>query len=372
MRRSALLSFLAALPLAALLALSSACSNDDPAGGGTGGSGTAGSGAAGSAGAAGSGAAGTSSGSCVDPRMEASLIPLTAAAGSGVWDGFQIDGDSLYFRDLDGLYAQPLSGGAKTTLLDKGTNAFAVQGDAVRFVSGITYGSVPKTGGATTTLNTLPAGTTAALLLADGLVVHDQSLVDKDGGTLQLLPAAGGDPVAIGTYASKNPPFDFARVGDSLFFSATPVDTQIKELFFMPVAGGSATMVAMPAGLGFRAVIGVVGDSLYAVAEDDFFKNTVLRVNAGGSISATYVPSSGTAMRAFAVPGGVGIGGVQFLDVWSDATKQATRVKCFQVGAGVSSPYPTIHDWAASGSDVFLSIRTPEPNQNAVQRMTLP
>lgn len=378
MHRPALLSLFAALPLTAVLALGSACSSEDTppdsgasgaAGSGAGGTGAGGSGTGGS-GTGGSGTGGTS-GTCVDPRMEASLLPLTPAAGSGVWSGFQIDEGTLYFGDLDGVYAQPLAGGSRTTVFPKGASLFQVQGPDLRYVSGNTFGSLPKTGGGMTT-SMLDAGLTPVLITSLGLVAHDQSLLAKDGGHLTLKSFGGGPAVSLVSYASKLPPRDFANVGDKLFFSTTPVDEQKKELVLTSLSADAPVTIPMPTGLVLDAVIGVVGDALFAVAKDDFLKSTVLRFSASGALVGSYVVSSGTPLRAFPVPSGVGIGGIQFLDVWPDGAATANRVRCFQVGAGVSSPFPTIHDWAANGSDTFLSIRTPEPSQNAIQRVTLP
>jgi len=359
------------------LLLGVACSDGDPDNGGSAGasgSGTAGSGAAGSgqagSGTAGSGAAGTT-GSCVDPRTEPSLAPLTDAAGSGVWAGFQIDSGELFYGDLDGVYAQPIAGGARRTVLNQGVSMFKVMGDKVRVATATALREVPRAGGSATELNQLPLGHTAALLTPGGLVIHDQSFLE-DEGTLSLLGYDGTAPSTIAAYTSKGgPPLHFAVLGDRLFFSAAPNNEQTKELMSVPLAGGTLAQVPVPSGLRFRGILGVVGSNLYAAAEDDFLKNTVMKIDAGGVVGS-YVVNFGTAIRAVAAEGGVAIGGIEFLDLWKDGQAAGERVRCFEVGAGVSSPFPTIHDYAAAGKDVFFSIRTPEPNQNAIQRVTLP
>jgi hypothetical protein len=361
------------LPVVGLsLFLAVACSDEDPSspGGSAGSSGAAGSGTAGSGGSNAGGSSGASGNSCVDPRTEPSLIPLTDAAGSGVWSGFQIDGGELFFQDLDGVYAQPLAGGARRTVYSGGASRFQVVGDKVRFVQGLELREVSHTGGNATTLNQIPTGHSAALFTPGGLVIHDQSLL-VDDGKLSLLGYDGAAPVAIAPYSSKIPPDNFALLQGRIFFRVGLGDF-VSQLVSVPLAGGQVTPTEMPTGLRFQRILGVAGSSLYAAAEDDFLKNTVLKIDVNGAITASYVVSSGTAMAAVEAEGGVAIGGIEFLDLWRDGQPAAERVRCFQVGAGVSSPFPTIHDYAASGKDVFLSIRTPEPNQNAIQQIPLP
>jgi hypothetical protein len=275
------------------LLLGVACSDGDPdnsgsagaSGSGTAGSGTAGSGQAGS-GAAGSGTAGAT-GACVDPRTEPSLVPLTPdAAGAGVWAGFQVDSGELFYGDLDGVYAQPLAGGARRTVLDQGVSMFKVMGDKVRLVAGAALREVPRAGGSATDLNQLPLGHTAALLTPGGLVIHDQSLLD-DGGTLSLLGYDGSAPSPIATYTSDGSPSHFAVLGDRLFFDTRPLNAPlyVRELMSVPLAGGTPTKIPMPSSdHQLKSFAGVVGDTLYVVAEDNFLKNTVMKIDAGGSV----------------------------------------------------------------------------------------
>lgn len=300
-------------------------------------------------------------------------MPLEDGAGSGVFEGLTIDGSTAFFSDLAGIYAQPLSGGARTKIADTG-GTFRVNGDTVHYIEGTRkLRSVPTAGGTSTDIIEVSVEQNL-LALGTSFAVSTNKLLgsSSDQGILYSISYSNGAAATLASFTSKLPPFPVVVAQDRIFFGSTPVDANSKVLSSLPISGGTPVPVALPAGSTFADVLGVVGDSVYVSAVDDFLKSQVFKLDSTGAIVASYTPSSGTPTTAAGVPGGVAIGGIQFLDVWQDGASTGERIRCFQVGDGVSSQYPTIHGYAASGSEVFLSIRTPEPSMNAIQRLSLP
>lgn len=353
-----------------------ACGDDDDSGANSGGSGgSAGSsGSSNNGGSSAAGNAGTAGSTCVDLINEPAVLAYSESPGSFVYTDLAVDGADLLFLGSDGISQVPISGGSASVLSDSGGIFRVVDTEVYFFNSYTKLYKIPRTGGTSSLVGEFEQGQVILGLGPNAAVATDKLLGDGlDNGNLLVMPYTGGTATQITNFQSKLQPFQLVITEDKVFFGTKPTDSfGPGALAMASLAGGETTLVALPAGLSYVGGLGYVNGFVYVSAADEFLKETIFKLDGSGNIVGQYTVSNGTAMNAFAVTGGVGIGGIEFLDVWPDGSDSATRARCFLVGAGVDSPYTTIQGYAANGSDVFISIANSNPDKRGIAKVTLP
>jgi hypothetical protein len=331
---------------------------------------------------------GKTSGSCsAAPDL---VFPLRQLGESDLIRGIRVDGEDLYFSDLNDIFKVPAAGGTPVVVAKAGVD-FWITGDAILVLRGTgaepVLTSTPKTGG-----DAKPV--VAALPLADpnDSAAPDEGLIDAThlywvsrdtkyvfnhppdlSYSLHRAPLAGGAAETLLTSADRLK--GLHKGGDQLYFLQHGTSDAAMQI---PASGGAASPVA--AATSGATVIGADDASLYYTSLDytDVDHSGVFRApRAGGASSSMY---KGTILDPIAVLVGDKIAFEGIVTINKTDTTSGDVVKAVYSARAASGDAKmvgcfdrtyTVHALGASGGTAYVSIYKSADNVAGIARLKL-
>jgi hypothetical protein len=197
----------------------------------------------------------------------------TLAPAHGTVGSLVADATDIYFADDDGTESVPLVGGSVRTLTSQTGSLGLASSDVIIAVDGSGYAgtifSIPKAGGALTTLSTLQPGPQFPMSCGNdlcwmtaypcaGLPSGEMCVAGQGQGAIVRMPA-GGAPVTLAQDQALYSPAQMIFDGNAFFVVSSEDTSPDGSLSKVPVAGGT------PASVGRANSIAVLDGCLFVI-----------------------------------------------------------------------------------------------------------
>jgi hypothetical protein len=334
------------------------------------------------AGASGAGGAGGGDGvepGCSDPLTEDVLFSPRGLS-SVIYKVVEDDG-TLYFSTIDKIFRVAVTGGEPEELYYR-ANAIVVHfwlhGDELLILEGSDLVTMPKSGGDTTEVATLPYRVPAAI---DGTI---ELIVEGDFAYAYSETSATYFEVDLTTYetrviATEAVNGTFIKLGDALYIAADDPSVEVEPgdfgafvpdlLYRLPIAGGEAEQLEVEGEPMKLAMLGGNGDTLYLLgaSESGYPDSGVYEISTSGG-ELQQVQES---VVAFALPFTIHNTETKTLlrnlDTFYEMTGDGTLEELFCVGGGSY----TSHGSTATDEAVYMSQYHSNDNEAFIVRIPL-